>query len=172
MERIVHKPGDVPHHIILEGPDGSGKTTLARSLEALGYDYQHQGPPPSGTEAFVHYTKLLCSASKPTVFDRFHLGELVYGPLLRGKSGLHPSDVLRITSLIQEMQVAIVFCYPPWAVCLENTRRKEELIKDNMVMNMAYKLWGEIIKHYPTNVQHYDYTQDRFHLARWERPRV
>lgn len=74
--------------IIIEGPDGAGKSTLAHALvRDYGYGYVHfsqpkQDPLLEYLPAWTHEDKL--------VVDRFHLGEGVYGPLYRGKDGLGP----------------------------------------------------------------------------------
>lgn len=129
-------------HIILEGPDGAGKTTIARILcHALGMEYSHEGPPPPGVEPFTHYWLQLGGAEYPTVFDRLHLGEIVYGPLLRGKPGLTPEEVMRLNDLAEDMDALIVLCLPPWENCLAATRAKEELIKDETVLRAAYDGW-------------------------------
>lgn len=75
--------------IIVEGPDKAGKTTLCREIaERFGYDYVHFGAP--GPDPAKEYADFLLNLKKPTVCDRFLYGELVYGPLLRGKSIITP----------------------------------------------------------------------------------
>ena len=148
-------------HVILEGPDGSGKTTLARRFVPLGYEYRHEGPPPKGVSAFEHYARLFAEAKRPMVFDRFHLGELVYGPLLRGDASFTYDDAVRLTRLVNGTGTPIIFCCPPWDVCQANSARKEELIKNENLRRVAYMRWLEIARLYSTNVQTYDYTRDR-----------
>ncbi len=70
---------------IFEGPDGSGKTTLAKDLQRQGWHYHHEGPPPTVCPSLIeHYAQLLLNAPERTVFDRLFLGEVIYGPILRG----------------------------------------------------------------------------------------
>lgn len=69
---------------VLEGPDKSGKTTVAKALaKAHGLDYVHFGPPREADPAAA-YVKFLINLKRPTVCDRFFVSEMIYGPLLRG----------------------------------------------------------------------------------------
>jgi thymidylate kinase len=91
--------------IVLEGCDGSGKTTLARALtEAAERDRKkvlllHKGPPTDDRTALQEYTEDL-SFYEPAldhrhlvICDRWHLGEVVYGPVYRGGSRLSEADL-------------------------------------------------------------------------------
>jgi len=157
------------HHVVLDGPDGAGKTTLAKIIcKQYGMWYRHEGPPPPGVPVFQHYSGLLEQTTEPTVFDRLHVGELVYGPLLRGASGLTREQVDELNE-----QVTLVICLPPWNVCLANTRGRVELIKDVTVLYAAYIRWvvlsvdleqRALIERRSREIQVYDYTASDFHL--------
>lgn len=133
-------------HIIIEGPDGAGKTTLARQLcHDLRMAYHHEGPPPVSTSVLHHYAALLANTKRPTVFDRFHLGELVYGPLLRGVSGLNPTDIRLMNRLVRGNGIAVIICLPEWGTCLERTRQRDEFIKDETKLKEAHRLWCTMV---------------------------
>lgn len=77
--------------IVLEGPDGSGKTTLAKFLEErYGAVYFHQSYH-KDWDIFDYFTGRLMEASRIAserlvVMDRLWISELVYGAVYRGGS--------------------------------------------------------------------------------------
>lgn len=161
-------------HVILEGPDGAGKTTLAQKLiKKHGFLYHHEGPPPEGSGSLLHYyAERLLDAKEPTVFDRFHLGEMVYGPLLRGASRISGEEAVLMNRLIAGTGTVVLGCLPPFGVCLRNNRAKEEMIKDERVLAEAYKQWLSIL-HYGAglllvNGHIYDYESQEYFLQATE----
>lgn len=148
-------------HIIIEGPDGAGKTQLARQLcHRHQMAYHHEGPPPTDGSLLHHYAALLMNATRPTVFDRLHVGELVYGPLLRGESQIKGYELELMNRLVRGLGVATVVCLPPWPVCWDNNQRKPELIPTRRGLEVAYDKWTYIVTMPETlaNLQTYDYT--------------
>jgi hypothetical protein len=72
--------------IVLDGCDGTGKTTLAEELrEQFGYAITHSGRTPDGIDLAGRYRQLLAMPGR-LVLDRSFISELVYGPLLHGRS--------------------------------------------------------------------------------------
>ena len=119
--------------IILEGADGSGKTTLANQLrDKLGYQIVKTGPPRPDENVFKSYTNSLLAAvesGQPTVIDRHYMGEAIYGPLLRGKDrlGLQGRDL--IERLVSARGVTLVICAPPWSALVKGWKGKDDLLK-------------------------------------------
>ena len=76
--------------IVIEGVDETGKTTLAEQLvELTGATLLHFGPP-EGHHPLDQYGLVIerHARGEDLILDRFHWGELVYGPHYRGKSTL------------------------------------------------------------------------------------
>lgn len=114
--------------VILEGPDGAGKTTLARRLKAeLGFNVRHEGVPPVGVDKLDYYVKIMLRAlreRRPVVFDRFHLGETVYGPVMRNVDGLSYTGRILFDRLAASHGIVLRICLPSFTTCLKNWREK------------------------------------------------
>lgn len=153
--------------IILEGPDGAGKTTLARELEKRGYRYHHEGPPPANVDLLVHYALVLDRAirsGESVVIDRLHVGESVYGPLIRGVDRIGGWGQIILQRIIRGGGVREVFCLPPERICYGNwfRRRQEagELVTDSQKFINIYAAYVKASKH-PRHSRAliYDYTR-------------
>lgn len=127
--------------IIIEGPDGAGKTVLAKQLcSKYNLDYHHEGPPPRHVDALEYYGSILNTAER-TVFDRLALGERIYGPMLRGKDGLGGDNGWRIFNRLVKARCAYqIMCIPPFFSALANWNSgRIELFKDKALFETSYK---------------------------------
>jgi hypothetical protein len=105
--------------ICLEGPDGGGKSTLADSIsQFLGGPNRapiiKRGPlKQDPLEEYVTDLWRASGAGENVILDRWHVGELVYGPLLRGGSQLRPAMARHVELLMDRLGVARVVLSPP-----------------------------------------------------------
>jgi len=148
--------------IILEGPDGGGKTTLAKKLEAMGFKYEHEGPPPANTDLISYYLERLNRAiesSHNTVFDRLWLGERVYGPTARCLDRIGHEGQKLFMRLHNSKSIVQFICLPPWNTVEENytTKIKDptDYLKSLDKLQRVYQIYDTLARHYQWKVFNY-----------------
>lgn len=92
--------------ILVEGADQVGKTTFCEKLgEAFGLSVQHMSAPPEGESyGLSHYVRAF---REPGVYDRAHMGTIVYGEIL----GYHKNSLT--PNLFRSLENYLIFneCY-------------------------------------------------------------
>lgn len=113
--------------IILEGPDGSGKTNLSRHLhERLGLEINprmvtSEGGPNEATLYRQMHDDLLTwdKSVEPRIYDRHPLiSEFIYGPIVRGRMSVgfgHPS-MMHLRKRVAYQSLVILALPPLWIV--------------------------------------------------------
>lgn len=91
-------------NIILDGPDGVGKTTLVNKLKEH-YNIDSIRMSYKDPKDFNFYSRLL--EKTDCIFDRQFLSELVYAPLFERECQLTIKDVNELFTKIQELQIPI-----------------------------------------------------------------
>jgi hypothetical protein len=93
--------------VVLEGCDGTGKSTIAASLgERHGYAVLHSGGPPSDDLA-ARYRSILDRPGK-LALDRSFISELVYGPLRHRGSRLSAPDAADLAFRVADRDGVLV----------------------------------------------------------------
>lgn len=156
MDEIVQEPRRKPRLILVEGPDGAGKTTLVDLIEKA-----HPGlyrsscgvPERPPLKEYMHKSIEAWYERVPVVvFDRFHLGEQVYGPIMRGKDklGIVGQDVLEYF-LKELFDPVVVLARPPFDACREawSGRLEREYVPDEDRMFKVWESFGRLHTHLP-----------------------
>ena len=133
--------------ILLEGADGSGKSHLAAWLhDTHGYDIVKTGPPPLNGNVAAMYLDALTSALKwpgRTVFDRLHIGEAIYGPILRSEDRMGPEGMAAMERVIARHGVRLIICSPPWDTLVAGWRSKDDLLKNEATLRTVRERYLE-----------------------------
>ena len=141
--------------IIVEGPDGAGKSTLIRML-AEHHDFQimdractsDDGIDPTTLSLRDWVDKdLSLSNWHPGVYDRYPLySEPIYGLITRRRlaTGFDDMEWLRRSMLmLRQKQPMVIFCFPPKEVVRHNIQANHTMTTDHMrqVNDNATQLW-------------------------------
>lgn len=159
--------------VILEGPDFSGKTTLASTLmlskhAGAPFNRVHFGPPPAGKHgAWYQYVEELGTAGAyrhwAPLYDRFIYGELIYPQVLGRKTSFTWVQARMLERVLLSMNATLVVCLPPWEVVLAGweSRRAWELLTSEPHLRETYDFYGALSDYASLPVLKYDFTKDR-----------
>lgn len=144
--------------VVIEGPDNSGKTTLAVRLASMSGAVYLKSQRPSELKELqlAKFNHLLQSAERyngVAITDRHPaISELIYGKVLRGGHSLSPDSIENSLSYVD----AIIFCRPHSEKLLSTLRERAHL--DGVIDNAsqlieAYDAWAwryfEHLRHSP-----------------------
>ena len=170
--------------IIVDGPDGSGKTTLIKGWDLPSQHYIHHGAY-QGERAIAHHymdslmraEKVLRTGLKTFVMDRSWLAEPIYGAAYRnGEDRIGPGRARMLERVALSLDALVVICLPPYEVCRDNWARRNALGQEYVTKESAFKaiydgyvklLQDLESKKKPLNVVSYDYTESS---ALFDRP--
>ena len=99
--------------IIIEGCDKTGKSSLARMLCGMTRAQMIKVSQPQTADAIGEYEAAMLALQRAEghpsliVFDRFHLGEFVYGPIFRGAKP-NPFRAGRLEDHLADMGAVVV----------------------------------------------------------------
>lgn len=149
---------------IFEGPDGGGKTTLAKRYAAVHDAIYVHFSELRGVENLVDvYLEAMLPAlwgEQPVVFDRSWLSEKPYAAALRGgHCRITDREIEELENLALAVDGAVVLCLPPWDVVKANylSRQEIEALANVDQLRGVYDAYACMETELP--VLYWDYTQ-------------
>lgn len=124
--------------IIIEGLDGVGKTTLVNYFVNQGMKKHHFDYDVNNMDLFSKYMRVLEEENLNLVLDRSFISEMVYGPVLRGKSKLELEQYKKLLEEYKKVGTSIIYLTAPQEILLE--RRREETKDFEMISNYYKEL--------------------------------
>lgn len=126
--------------IIVEGPDGAGKSTLIaalhRSLPAA--HLIHHGPMPEVFDLPAVYHRSMVEHPGLTIIDRAWVSERIYGTVCRGVNRVSFGDRRMLEQKALSLGALEVLCLPSLKDCMKTWRQREEYIKDERQFMTIY----------------------------------
>ena len=118
--------------IIIEGPDGSGKTTLANTISRqTGYPVIHRSQPKTEEEKKLMMQEYVDTIKRGTnaIFDRCWYSEMVYGPIMRDASVISYPEMYELERMLAKHGAIVIHCTDkPEVLWRRATRRGEDYI--------------------------------------------
>lgn len=159
--------------LILEGPDGAGKTTLAETLrqrfQGNGMVHIVKHGPYTGIEP-EHLCRIYFRAMSPAltfddtvIMDRSWISEPIYGEVYRnGQNRIDMPRKRMLERVALSRGVVVIHCQPDFETCAETFEKRpdEEYLDDINQLEQVYEEYEALplITNLPT--VHYDYTCD------------
>lgn len=161
--------------IVVEGPDGAGKSTLIDNLRLSGAKHyvslQRSGPPKRLEEiqSVVRWIEKFepdGSGPTPLILDRHpFISEAIYGPTLRGHSLLVDYYTLHdIEHHFFRFVDRVIYCRPPTSVIMQKMGNNPQLkgVTENIEeITRQYDHTMKLVRHWGVNVFEYDWSSER-----------
>lgn len=167
--------------IVVEGPDGAGKSTLVGQLvEKFGFDIGKRATKNrdllyqvTRQDTYTALAAAMSGAAKPLLWDRLFFSEMVYAPVVGRECEFRPHEQKMIRRIMRVLEVPIILCLPPWKVVQANAAKEHQMPGVMSNLTNIYRHYSEELPCYFPYEQTlcYDYTNQMVHVPDSSRSR-
>lgn len=148
---------------ILEGPDGTGKSTLAGEISkqkdatVVHPYFNKKWDMASYHTAFIHFAEECHDAGIPVVLDRWTPSEEVYARVFRGGAAYDTDKMIQYYYKVLNLPIVFVYCRNDKAVenHLKNMEERDEMFDD--MSNIVVGFDNYVEERPWMNWKHYDF---------------
>jgi len=154
--------------IIVEGPDGAGKSTLVAQIrERFGIGEGVRGTSDRSLlytvtvpDTFKALEGMITGDERPVVWDRLFYSEFVYHPLTGRHCQFSEGQRQHINEILMVVRPPIILCMPPTDVVYKNAGKDEQMdgVMDNL--SRIYIAYNAMFRWMPAHTVIYDYTME------------
>jgi hypothetical protein len=153
--------------IVIEGPDGSGKTTLVEHLrETFNLEVGKRGTANrdrlwevTRQDTYRALSEAVLASQPPKLWDRLWISEYVYCGINPGRAcefSTHETEVIR--KLCNVLDIPFIVCLPPYEIVQENQEAVHQMEGVNESIDVIYDAYYVGDLPWPKNTIYYDYT--------------
>lgn len=135
----------LPKTIILEGPDGAGKTTLMKQLSeisAFNCETVHHGPLPGEKKIAKFFADPILNShpSSTLIMDRSWISEPIYAEAYGRENRMTLAEKRMLERIALAHQPVLILCLPKFEVCQKafESRPEEEYLDSIEKLKIAY----------------------------------
>lgn len=149
-------------NIVVEGVDGSGKTTLMDQLRVAGASskkyfvmLRHSCRPYTFADAMRFYDVLRAANHSLTMLIDRHpmISEPIYGPILRKHNLLRVYNEAQILEMIERTTDVLIYCRPPDNIIRDGLKSQPQLVGVSDHIKQLIADYDLLIKHIRTQTR-------------------
>ena len=144
--------------LIVEGMDGVGKTTLVDYFVSNGMKKYHFDYDVKNMDLMIKYMRILKEDTGSLVLDRSFISEMVYGPVLRGKSKIDLEEYTKLLMAYKQVDTSVIYLTASIETLI--ARRLSDISDYNTIMqyyDLLNKQYDSIMRYSENYIDVYQY---------------
>lgn len=151
--------------IIVEGPDGAGKSTLVQELcdhfpltvGERGVTDRHKLYEVTRQDTYTALAAAVKGNQYPQIWDRLFFSEMVYAPVIGRECEFSLDEQNFVRRILKTLACPVIVCLPPWDVVKQNVHGTDQMDGVHENLQQIYEAYHEVFENMPW-VLWYDYT--------------